>query len=79
MTWLNVSLMYHMLFVAVVLMSQYLFVYYTFSMHAKYFKNYEQDLEDRKKSVLVIKLDSKHEKEYEMLMNEMNDDEQEDD
>jgi len=45
-------------------------------MHAKYFKNYEQDLEDRKKSVLVIKLDSKHEKEYEMLMN---DDEQEDD
>ena len=78
MTWLNVSLMYHMLFVAIVLMSQYLFVYYTFSMHAKYFQQYEQDLEqERNKSLLVIKqLDSKNEKEYEMLMNE---DEQDDD
>ena len=65
-------MMYHWIGVSVFMMAQYLFVYFTFGFYYSCFKKYEQDLETNK--ALIIKVDTKHHKEYEHLMQENDED-----
>lgn len=64
--------MYHFIVVAIVLMTQYLIIYYTFGLYYRLFKRYEIDLEQQ--TSLVFKVDTASEKEYAMLINELDDD-----
>ena len=64
--------MYHWLGVAIFLMAQYLFVYCTFRFYYSCYKKYEQDLEQNK--TLIIKVGTAHQKEYEHLMQENEED-----
>ena len=71
MTWLNVSLMFHFIGVAILLLGQYLFVYFAIDFFYTCFRKYETDLEDKE---IGIKLEFSNEKEYTMLMNELDED-----
>lgn len=69
-TWLNISLMYHMIGAAAVLLGQYLFVFYTHRIIYRFYKRYELDLETATDQKIIFKsLDAK-DVEYSMLMNE---------
>ena len=70
-TWFNISLMYHFIGVATVLLAQYVFVYYTIGFIYRFYKRYELDLEANDDKIeFVNKNDSQHGAEYSMLMNE---------
>lgn len=48
-TWLSISLMFHLIFCAILLMIEYLFVYFLINVFDKYYQRYELDLEEVKK------------------------------
>lgn len=71
-TWLSISLMYHFIGCAILLMGQYVFVYFTIGLFDKYYKIYEDDLQ--KSSRFKLKNfkdnDGSDSKEYSFLINE---------
>jgi len=72
-TWYNISLMYHFIGVTVVLLAQYVFVYYSIGFIYRFYKRYEIDMETADDSIKITKRDSNQGSEYSMLMNEEDD------
>ena len=77
-TWLTVSLMFHFIGVSFVLMTQYLFVYYTIKLFDKCYSIYEIDLENMenetiKNRVSRLVIGNANDIEYRVLINENED------
>ena len=73
-TWYNISLMYHFIGVALVLIGQYVIIYYSIGLIYRFYSRYEIDLETADEIVKGSTRHSNHGSEYSMLMNDENED-----
>jgi hypothetical protein len=70
-TWLTISLMYHFIGCAIILMAQYLFVFYTIDFFDRCYSKYEINAEDSYKIFRWDQSSKSNSKEYAILMNEI--------